>query len=71
MGQTKKTSLEAKLTELEQIVEDLESGDVDLEESIKKFEKGVQLYKDCKKVIGTAEQKIKVLTESLKEEDLL
>lgn len=71
MGQPKKSSLESKLVELEEIVENLEAGEIDLEESIKKFEKGIKLYKDCKKVIGTAEQKIKVLTESLKEEDLL
>lgn len=71
MGQAKKSSVESKLLELEKIVSELESEEIDLEESIKKFEKGVILFKDCKKVLGQAEQKIKVLTDSLREEDLL
>lgn len=38
---------EETLKELEKTVETLESGNVSLEESVKLFEKGVALTKDC------------------------
>ena len=63
-------SLEESLRQLEQIVQSLESGKLPLEEGIKKFEEGILLYKNNKKILDNAEHKIKVLTESLKEEDL-
>jgi exodeoxyribonuclease VII small subunit len=66
---SKLKSFEKSLEELEEIVNDLEAGEVGLDESLKKFEKGVSIYKDCKKLLGDAEKKIKILTENLKEED--
>ena len=39
---------EKALKELEKIVRELESGDVSLDESLKKFEKGIELYKGCR-----------------------
>jgi exodeoxyribonuclease VII small subunit len=65
----KKPNFENSLEELETLVDDLESGDLSLDESIKKFETGVKLYKNCKDQLSKAEKKIKVLTESLNEED--
>ena len=47
----------------------LESGDLSLEESLGHFEKGVVLYKRCKKILSRAESRISVLTDSLKEDD--
>jgi exodeoxyribonuclease VII small subunit len=60
---------EKSLKELEKIVRELESGDVGLDESLKKFEKGIDLYKNCRQTLEGAERKIKILSESLKELD--
>jgi exodeoxyribonuclease VII small subunit len=64
-----KKDLDSILDELETVVVELEDGELSLEDSIKKFESGVKLYKDCKTKLNSAEKKIKVLTDSLKEED--
>lgn len=66
---SKKPDLEKTLVELEQVVKKLESGDLVLDDSLKLFESGVHLYKDCKKAISEAEKKIKILTDKLEEED--
>lgn len=61
------TDFEASLLELEKIVEKLEGGETSLEESIKLFEKGMELSNDCRKTLNTAKQKIITLTEAEKE----
>lgn len=58
----RKPGFEDQLKELETIVERLEKGDVSLEESLKLFEKGVQLARACQKALQDAEQKVQVLT---------
>ena len=65
----KKSSIEDKLNELEAIVEQFEEKELDLDDSLKNFENGVKLYKECRKLLGEAEKKIKVLTDSLSEEE--
>lgn len=61
---TKKTPrFEDALQELEQLVEQLERGEVSLEESLKAFERGVQLTRVCQKSLKEAEQKIQILLE--------
>jgi exodeoxyribonuclease VII small subunit len=67
---SKKENIESLLQELEEISSSLESGELDLNQSLEKFEKGVKSYKKCKKLIDAAEEKIKVLTESLEEHDI-
>ncbi len=52
---------EKKLTRLEQIVEKMESGDLALEDSLKLFEEGVKLSRDCNTQLTDAEQKVKML----------
>ena len=66
---TKKKNFEGTLEKLEKIVSELEGGEVSLDQSIKKFEKGIDLYNECRDFLSDAEQKIKVLTDSLKEEE--
>lgn len=61
------TDFEASLLELEKIVEKLEGGETSLDESIKLFEKGMELSNDCRKTLNTARQKIITLTEAEKE----
>jgi exodeoxyribonuclease VII small subunit len=65
---SKKMDLEVKLEKLEEIVESMDSNELNLDETIKSFESGLKLYKECKKSIVEAEKKIQILTEELKEE---
>jgi exodeoxyribonuclease VII small subunit len=64
----KTNNFESKLKELENIVSNLEAGDLGLEESLKIFEKGVSIYKDCKKSLKDAEKKIKVLNDEIEQD---
>jgi exodeoxyribonuclease VII small subunit len=66
---TDTSHFENSLKELEKIVRELESGDIDLDESLKKFEQGIQLYKNCRTTLENAEKKIKILSDQLKEVD--
>jgi len=68
-GKNNSTDFESSLKELEKIVRELESGEVNLDESLKKFEKGIELYKECRQTLQAAEKKIKILSDSLKEID--
>ena len=60
---SKNTDFEKSLDELDKIVEQLQNGDISLDESIKLFEKGIELTNDCRKTLETARQKITSLTE--------
>ena len=51
------------LSELEEIIGKMESGDLSLEESLKYFEKGVKLHRQCHSALSSAEQRISVLSE--------
>ncbi len=52
---------EKKLSRLEEIVSKMESGDLSLEDSLKSFEEGVKLSRECNQQLSQAEQKVKVL----------
>ncbi len=54
---------EESLAELEQLVERMEQGHLPLEESLKLFERGVQLTRHCQKALQEAEQKVRILLE--------
>ena len=55
---------EAALEELEQLVQRMETGELSLEESLKAFERGVVLTRDCQKALKDAELRIQALTET-------
>ena len=57
----KKIDFEASLKELESIVTKLEDENISLEDSVKSFEEGVNLVKDCQEQLQKAELKIKKL----------
>lgn len=59
----RKIDFEKSLAELEELVEDMETGELSLEESLKAFEKGMKLSKDCQEALAAAEQKVRILTE--------
>lgn len=52
---------EKKLSRLEDIVAKMESGDLSLEDSLKFFEEGVKLSRECNTQLTEAEQKVKML----------
>ena len=52
---------EKKLSELEGLVGQMEKGELSLEESLKAFEKGVKLSRECQKQLDQAEQKVEKL----------
>ena len=59
---TKAIDFEKSLKQLESLVEKLEKGDLSLEDSLKNFEQGVKLTRDCRQALQNAEQKISVLS---------
>ncbi|MEI6708943.1 MAG: exodeoxyribonuclease VII small subunit [Methylococcales bacterium] len=64
MPKKKTTTLfEDSLAELEQLVSQLEQGDISLEDSLKSFERGVNLTRTCQKALQDAEQKVQILLE--------
>ena len=59
----KSTNFEAAIEELESLVEEMEQGDISLEDSLKKFERGIELTRTCQKALQEAEQKVQILVE--------
>ncbi|VAW77879.1 Exodeoxyribonuclease VII small subunit [hydrothermal vent metagenome] len=61
---SKKTpDFETALAELESLVEQMEQGDLSLDESLKQFERGVELTRACQTALKDAEQKVQILLE--------
>jgi exodeoxyribonuclease VII small subunit len=59
--QTKSIDFEQQLSDLEDLVKSLESGELNLEESLKSFERGIAVARDCQAALKQAEQKVEVL----------
>jgi exodeoxyribonuclease VII small subunit len=57
----KAKTFESSLGELERIVRKLEDGEMSLEESLKLFEDGVKLSRECQERLNQAERRIEVL----------
>lgn len=68
-------NFEKALENLEEIVSSMENGELTLEDSLKAFEKGIKLTRECQGALRDAEQKVHVLlnesgdTAELKVED--
>ena len=66
-----KENFEESMKKLETIVTELENGNLNLDESVKKFEEGMKIAKQCNNILEDAEKKITILLEEdgeLKEE---
>lgn len=61
MSKEKAVDFEASLQTLEQLVTKMEAGDLSLEESLKAFEDGIKLTRECQQALQNAEQKVQVL----------
>ncbi len=57
----KKQTFETSLQDLERIVRRLEDGDSSLEDSLKLFEDGVRISRECQERLNQAERRIEVL----------
>lgn len=57
----RKKSFENYVTELQKILEKLESGEENLETSLKLYEDGINISKQCKEILENAKQKVTVL----------
>ena len=55
---------EESLAKLESLVEKMEAGELSLEDSLKTFEEGVKLTRECQQALAQAEQKVKILIET-------
>jgi exodeoxyribonuclease VII small subunit len=61
---TDKFNFNKGLIELEEIINKMESGELSLEDSLKYFEEGVKIHRQCHTALTDAEQRISVLSES-------
>lgn len=61
---------EKALAELESLVARMEEGELTLETSLKEFERGIALARQCQQALQQAEQKVRMLTESGEEAPL-
>ncbi len=61
---------ETTLEQLEELVQQMESGELGLEASLKAFERGVKLTRQCQTALKNAELKVQALTADDKLEDL-
>ena len=57
----KAVDFEQQLAALEGLVNSLESGELSLEESLKSFEQGIRVARDCQAALKSAEQKVEIL----------
>lgn len=56
---------ETAMTELEELVAQIETGNLSLEDSLKQFEQGIKLSRTCQQALSKAEQRVKILTDTL------
>ena len=61
---TEKFNFNKGLSKLEEIINKMDSGDLSLEESLKYFEEGVKIHRQCHAALKDAEQRITILSES-------
>ncbi len=57
-------NFEKSIQDLENIVTELEKGELNLDESVKKFEEGMKIAKQCNNILENAEKKITILLEN-------
>ena len=61
------TTFEKALDEFEKLVASMEEGDLSLEDSLKKYERGMELSRVCQSALEEAEQRVRILSEKTEE----
>ncbi|MEQ9309264.1 MAG: exodeoxyribonuclease VII small subunit [Balneolaceae bacterium] len=64
MEEKERPSFEEALKELESIVKKLENDEITLEDSVKLYEKGLELSKFCSEILDQAELRIEQINEA-------
>ena len=59
----KPLNFEKQLKELEEVVANMEAGELTLEESLKAYEKGIRLTRECQAALDDAQLRIDILVE--------
>jgi exodeoxyribonuclease VII small subunit len=54
-------NFETSLEKLNQIVDTMEQGGLSLEESLKNFEEGIRITRECQAALKDAEQKVEIM----------
>ena len=70
MSKKKEPTFEEALEELEEITRNLESGSLTLDDSIRSYEKGMELKKICSEILKKAEKKLEYIEKNEKGEIL-
>jgi len=60
---------EQSLDELEQLVQRMEHGDLSLDDSLKTYERGIALYRNCQAALEQAELRVRLLYDPESRED--
>ncbi len=60
---------EQSLDELEQLVAKMEQGDQSLDESLKSFERGIVLFRNCQSALEQAELRVRLLSDPQSPDD--
>lgn len=63
MAKEKSFPFEESLARLEALVDKMENGDLSLEDSLKTFEEGIKLTRECQQALKDAELRVKMLIE--------
>ncbi|TNF06614.1 MAG: exodeoxyribonuclease VII small subunit [Gammaproteobacteria bacterium] len=58
----KSVDFEQKLNQLETLVNDMEKGSLTLEDSLKAFEEGIKITRECQQALKEAELRVDMLT---------
>jgi len=58
----KSIDFEKKLDQLESLVDNMEKGTLSLEDSLKAFEDGIKITRECQQALKAAELKVEMLT---------
>lgn len=63
-------NFEKSLADLNTLVEKMDQGNLSLEDSLKNFESGIKLIRECQQALTAAEQKVQILTQQAGGEQL-
>lgn len=66
---TEKMSFESAIKELTAIVAGIEQGQIPLETSLKQYERGMDLIKQCRNILQQAEKRIENIGENAEKND--
>ncbi|MHA7841231.1 MAG: exodeoxyribonuclease VII small subunit [Gammaproteobacteria bacterium] len=70
MGKIDSFDFEKALGDLNAIITELEKGDGHLETSLKQFEEGIKLTRQCQQALKEAEQKVSILLDNSDDAEL-